>query len=112
LRVFDIDAERATALAIKVARVNRGVEVTSGSATTDDIDILLNASPVGMLGDARLPMALAVLPRELVVFDAIVKPERTPLLALAEKCGCTTVPGREMMRGQISRMVDFFLAGN
>ncbi len=48
--------------------------------------------------------------RHLVVFDAIVKPERTPLLALAEQCGCTTVPGREMMRGQIARMVDFFYA--
>jgi len=43
------------------------------------------------------------------VFDAIVKPERTPLLALAENCGCRTVYGREMMRGQISRMADFFL---
>jgi shikimate dehydrogenase len=63
-----------------------------------------------MLGDSRLPLPIATLPRELVVFDAIVKPERTPLLILAEKCGCTTVYGREMMRGQISRMVDFFLA--
>jgi shikimate dehydrogenase len=112
LRLFDIDAERATALAAKVASANPDVEVTSGPATIDGIDILLNASPVGMLGDARLPMALAALPRELVVFDAIVKPERTPLITLAEKCGCTTVFGREMMRGQISRMVDFFLAGD
>jgi shikimate dehydrogenase len=63
-----------------------------------------------MLGDARMPFEVAALPRELVVFDAIVKPERTPLLALAESCGCTTIYGREMMRGQISRMVDFFLA--
>ena len=63
-----------------------------------------------MLGDARMPFDVTAFPRELVVFDAIVKPERTPLLALAESCGCTTVYGREMMRGQISRMVDFFLA--
>ena len=45
-----------------------------------------------------------------IVFDAIVKPERTPLIALAEQFGCTTVYGREMMRGQIARMVDFFSA--
>ena len=31
------------------------------------------------------------------------------LLGLAQRCGCRTVPGREMMRGQIARMVDFFL---
>jgi len=44
----------------------------------------------------------------MVVFDAIVKPEQTPLLQLAEACGCTVVRGREMMRGQIARMVDYF----
>jgi shikimate dehydrogenase len=110
LRIYDVDAGRATALAEKVARASPGVTLTSGAPTTTEIDILLNASPVGMLGDARLPMELVELPRELVVFDAIVKPERTPLLALAEARGCTTVQGREMMRGQISRMVDFFLA--
>jgi len=110
LRVFDVDAQRGAMLAASVARANPGVVVTAGTPTTDGVDILVNASPVGMLGDARLPMAIETLPRELVVFDAIVKPERTPLLALAERCGCTTVYGREMMRGQISRMVDFFLA--
>ena len=110
LRIFYVDARRANALAAKVARASPGVSVTTGAATTTDIDILLNASPVGMLGDARLPIEVGTLPRELVVFDAIVKPERTPLLVLAECCGCTTVQGREMMRGQIFRMVDFFLA--
>ena len=109
LCIFDVDAGRATALAAKVARAHPDVAVTAGAATTTEIDILLNASPVGMLGDARLPLQVDTLPHRLVVFDAIVKPERTPLLALAEGCGCTTVQGREMMRGQISRMVDFFL---
>jgi shikimate dehydrogenase len=110
LHIFDVDAARASALAATVARAHPGIAVTAGAATTADADILLNASPVGMLGDARLPIDVTALPRELVVFDAIVKPERTPLLALAEDCGCMTVRGREMMRGQISRMVDFFLA--
>jgi len=110
LRIFDVDTERATALAAKIGRASPGLDVDVGPSATDGVDILLNASPVGMLGDPRLPLSIATLPRELVVFDAIVKPERTPLLALAEKCGCTTVFGREMMRGQISRMVDFFLA--
>jgi hypothetical protein len=27
---------------------------------------------------------------------------------LAEACGCTVVRGREMMRGQIAKMVDYF----
>ena len=74
----------------------------------EDGDILLNATPTGMLDDQRLPVAVERLPPSLVVFDAIVMPETTPLLALAEACGCVTVRGREMMRGQIARIVDFF----
>jgi shikimate dehydrogenase len=65
--------------------------------------------PARMLGDRRLPITADYPPGSLVVFDAIVKPEVTPLLALAQRCGCRTVQGREMMRGQIARMVDFFL---
>ena len=110
LRLFDVDAARAHELAARVASAIPGVAVTAGSPTIEGIDILLNATPIGMLGDARLPMELGALPRELVVFDAIVKPEHTPLLVLAERCGCTTVMGREMMRGQISRVADFLLA--
>jgi shikimate dehydrogenase len=48
--------------------------------------------------------------KDLVVFDAIVMPENTPLLTLAQNCGCEVVRGREMMLGQISRLVDYFLA--
>jgi shikimate dehydrogenase len=110
LRIFDVDIERARLLAESIAQAHPRVPVAAGAPTTRDIDILVNASPVGMLDDARLPFPITSLPRELVVFDAIVKPERTPLITLAEQFGCTTVYGREMMRGQIARMVDFFYA--
>ncbi len=110
LVLFDVDAARAEALAAKVARAAPGIDVRVGPPATEGIDILFNATPVGMLGDARLPVAASRLPRELVVFDAVVKPERTPLLELALDSGCSVVYGREMMRGQIARMVDFFFA--
>jgi shikimate dehydrogenase len=108
LRIFDVQIDRARALADKVARLGPG-QVEAGAPMLDGFDVLLNASPVGMLDDARLPLDVVALPPALVVFDAIVKPELTPLLVLAKACGCTTVFGREMMRGQIARMVDFFL---
>lgn len=110
LTIFDADAGRAASLAARVAQACPGARVAAGAPTVEGIDVLLNATPVGMLGDPRMPIDVAALPAGLVVFDAIVKPERTPLLELAERCGCTTVLGREMMRGQIARMVDFFCA--
>jgi len=110
LTIFDVDPARAESLARKVAAANPSVDVIAGAATVARMDVLLNATPVGMLADARLPLDVDALPRELIVFDAIVKPERTPLIELAQRAGCTTIFGREMMHGQISRMVDFFFA--
>ena len=108
LRIYDPDPARAAALMGKVNRVDGRIEVAIGDPTIAGIDLLLNASPVGMLHDARMPLQVERLPRELVVFDAVVTPERTPLLAVAQTCGCMTIGGREMMRGQIDAMVDFF----
>ena len=108
MRVHDLDRARAESLAAKIAQVSSTTAVEIAPPRIDDIDVLLNVSPAGMLDDARLPLDVDTLPAHLVVFDAIVKPERTPLLQLAQSCGCTTVYGREMMRGQIDRMVDYF----
>jgi shikimate dehydrogenase len=109
LRLHDLDAERCERVATIARRASPATQVEIGPPVLDGIDVLMNASPVGMLGDARLPIAVDALPASLTVFDAIVKPEVTPLLALAQRSGCRIVQGREMMRGQIARMVDFFL---
>lgn len=108
LRIADVDATKADALAQRVRGVDKSIAVETGPVTLDGIDILMNASPVGMLSDARIPFEVTSLPKNLIVFDAIVKPENTPLLQLADRCGCTTIRGREMMNGQVSKMVDFF----
>lgn len=108
LRLHDIDSARVNALADKARQVAPNTNIIVAPPAIDGLDILINASPVGMLEDARLPVTETALPRELVVFDAIVKPETTPLLALAERCGCETVRGREMMRGQMTKLADFF----
>ena len=108
MRLFDPDAGRVAALAASVRAIDPAILVEVGPPMLQGIDILMNASPIGMLGDPRLPIAVETIPPATIVFDAIVKPEQTPLLALAEASGCRVVRGREMMRGQIARMVDFF----
>jgi len=109
MRVFDVDPARCTRVVEVIRRISPGTLVTVGKPCLDMIDVLLNASPVGMLDDSRLPIEETDLNPELIVFDAIVRPEQTPLLALAESRGCRIVRGREMMRGQISRIVDYFI---
>ena len=108
IRIHDIDLQCATELANNIATVDSSIDVDVGAPVTTDIDILLNASPVGMLGDPRTPIDISAIDPRIIVFDAIVKPEPTRLLALAEARGCRRVFGRDMMRGQIARIVDFF----
>jgi len=110
IRIHDIDRKRAADLATSIATVDSSIDVDVGAPVTIDIDILLNASPVGMLADPRVPVDISVIDPRTIVFDAIVKPEPTKLLALAERRGCRIVFGRDMMRGQISKIVDFFTA--
>ena len=108
VRVHDIDRERANSLAKTIAGINPTIEVEVGPPDVEDTDFLLNASPVGMLDDPGCPVDADRLPTDLVVLDAIVKPEVTRLIALAGTSGCHVIRGRQMMRGQIGKMADFF----
>jgi shikimate dehydrogenase len=109
LAVYDLEADKARALAERIRAVNPTLEVAAVTTPrVDDIDVLMNASPVGMLDDPRMPVDIAAIDAHVIVFDAIVNPEPTPLLALAQQRGCRVVFGREMMRGQMTRLVDFF----
>lgn len=110
MRLFDLNEHSADQMLKLVKQISPQTVVEVGAPRCDDIDVLMNASPVGMLTDARLPLAVDALNKDLVVFDAIVTPENTPLLKLAQHCGCEVVRGREMMLGQIYKLVDYFLA--
>lgn len=109
LRIYDVDAAKARALVERIRAVNPALDV-AGAATPriDDLDVLMNASPVGMLDDPRVPVDIATIDAHVIVFDAIVNPEPTPFLALAQQRGCRVVFGREMMQGQMTRLVEFF----
>lgn len=109
MRLHDLSAERCRFTSQCIARISPTTTVETGPPRLDDTDVLINATPVGMLDDSRLPLDVSSLPAQLVVFDAIVMPEQTPLLGLAERCGCTVVRGREMMLGQIPQLVDRLL---
>jgi len=108
MRLYDINSQTTARMVSMVTAISPHTLVEVGAPHADGIDILLNASPVGMLSDSRLPLAVKTFKKDLIVFDAIVMPENTPLLTLAVNCGCEVVRGREMMLGQISKIVDYF----
>jgi shikimate dehydrogenase len=77
MRLYDLDAARCERVAAMVRAASPSTEVEVGAPVVDGVDLLVNATPVGMHAAPRRPIDAARLPSSLVVFDAIVKPEVT-----------------------------------
>lgn len=109
----------AVAGAAQVTVVNRDPERARTAAqlagergatgTTDDLagaDLLVQATPVGMGGDATLAADPEVLPDDAVVADLVYHPLVTPLLAAAAGRGLRTVDGLGMLVHQAARQLE------
>ncbi len=71
-------------------------------------DIIVNATPVGMAGNAGLPLLQAEDVVAKIVFDLVYNPIDTPLLQLARQKGCTVITGVEMFVQQGARQFEIW----
>lgn len=108
ITLFDIDEGKAQSLAARVGKAYPTCAVRVSRPTLDGHDMLVNASPIGMAPEDGLPAELGPLDPRLLVVDAIIKPEVTPLLRYARNCGCPTMGGRYMLEGQVEEVMRFF----
>lgn len=105
LSVADQDAGRAADLAGRVAAT--GASATSVSALDlAQLDLLVNASPVGMREGDPAPVELSGLRADLAVVDIVTRPA-TALLQAAERAGCRHAGGAAMVAAQTAAIVDF-----
>jgi shikimate dehydrogenase len=63
-------------------------------------DLIVNASPLGMAGQAPVAFDLSHAPPGSVVYDIVTHPADTPLLQAARAAGFRTVDGLSMLIGQ------------
>ena len=110
ITICEIDARKARTLVARLAVIAPSCTLRVGPATAEGIDLLVNASPIGMEPDDGLPAPLGQLGPHVVVADVVLKDE-TPLLRHARACGCATVRGQDMMLGQVDEMLAFFGMG-
>jgi len=61
-----------------------------------DVDVVVDATPVGMEPDTRSLLAPGDLEPGTTVFDLVYTPPETPLIRAAKEAGCETIPGTEM----------------
>lgn len=72
------------------------------------VELLINASPLGMMGQPPLPLDLTPLPEDAVVYDLVYAPLETELLAAARARELAVVDGLEMLIGQAAIAFELF----
>lgn len=106
LDLVDVDQARATSLANELSIRFPGSDIriaTPDSIDTTSADGIVNATPVGMVGKAGMPLdADRILPAHWVA-DIIYFPPETELLRVARAKGCRTMNGVGMVVGQAAR---------
>jgi shikimate dehydrogenase len=77
-------------------------------ATLPPAALLVNASVLGMVGQASLDLDLGPLPDDALVYDVVYAPLETPLLAAARARELDTVDGLDMLIGQAALAFELF----
>jgi shikimate dehydrogenase len=74
------------------------------------VDLLLNATSLGLAARDPLPLDLSQFPLSNArrVYDMIYRPAQTPLLQLAEKAGCATANGLGMLLYQGAKALEIW----
>lgn len=72
------------------------------------LDLVVNASPLGMTGQPPLPFDLSHVPPGSTVYDIVTSPVETPLLVAARAAGFATVDGLAMLIGQAAAAFEKF----
>lgn len=77
---------------------------------TKVLDLLVNATPLGMTGFPPLPVDVATLPNGCVVYDIVYDPLDTDLLQSARQLGHPTIDGLGMLIGQAAVAFESFFS--
>jgi len=111
LTLFDVEEERARALADLLARRFPDCHVLVGKSMADalaEADGALNATPVGMIKHPGSAIPSRLLRPELWVADIVYFPIETQLLKEARAAGCRTLDGGGMAIFQAARAFEIF----
>jgi shikimate dehydrogenase len=109
LRFRAIEPRQAVALAADLNRVRSGAVVDLEPDAHARVQLLVNASPIGMSPAVdALPVPEAWLRADLPVFDVVYNPPTTRLLALARERGALTIDGVGMFAEQAALQFELF----
>ncbi len=106
--LFDAHPASAEALAGRLREHYPELQITTGSKDPASLDLVVNASPLGMRKDDPLPVDVSRLDPATFVGEVVMKEEITAFLRAARERGCRTQVGTDMLFEQIPAYLEFF----
>ena len=101
ISVIDIDKTRQHALITSLHEHYPALSVATAPPANSDLDIVTNATPLGMRENDPLPYALEEIKPSALIADVVTLPVMTPWLKLAQEKGFAIQTGPEMTKPQI-----------
>ena len=112
MMVFDVNGAGAEALAGRLRRHYPEIDVATGSRDPAGYDVVVNATPLGMMRGDPLPFDVERLAPSTFVGEVVMKEEFTPLLRAAAARGCPVQVGTDMLFEMIPAYLEFFGFGS
>lgn len=110
LWVLDLNTERVQSLSDALRERFPQVQVNTTCSSLGGLDVVAQATPMGMQAGDPLPLPAALLQTltaRTLVADAVTVPTITPLLAFAKARGCRVQTGVEMSRASMAFLGSF-----
>jgi shikimate dehydrogenase len=108
ISLFDVNTAGCQALARRLQDNYPQIAVQTGSNDPAGHDLVVNATPMGMNEGDPLPMDVSRLSPDTFVGEVVMKAETTAFLAAAQKRGCRTQVGTDMLFEQIPAYLEYF----
>lgn len=107
LGVYNRTKSKVEDMFARLSKIYPNVKMTLATASPIGYDVIVNATSLGMAETDPYPLMVDDMQSNQVVAEIIMRPELTPLLAVAKEKGCKIQYGLPMLQSQIELMVDF-----
>ncbi len=107
ISIFNRTKSKVVTLIHTLKKLYPTLDVAYSDHISKDIDIVINATSVGMHENDQPLLSLSNLPAEALVAEIITNPQMTCTLQLAKAQGCKIHKGIAMLEGQLELMNEF-----
>jgi shikimate dehydrogenase len=108
LSLFDVNPASSQALAQRLQKHYPQLQVSTGDKDPAGLDLVVNATPLGMNEGDSLPIDVSRLDAATFVGEVVMRTEMTAFLAAAQARGCRVQIGSDMLFEQIPAYLEFF----